>query len=459
MAVRSQGSVTAYAISLAIFVILFVFCFVLAIVFKTQVSAAQIQAQDAAQELAALIKPNERNRPEYLEMKVKQGTSGVSIVGQLLAENAQLKQMINASPRLAVEGLKSEAVAVGLDPGETLIGYIRRLRVNKLDADQLVDRYKSEIDGYVKQVTEVTAQKAALAQEHEKAISQLKATLASLQGDVQAFRSTTDGQRQQLEQQFAEVRDQTLRSVNDLRNTVDQKDKQIDSQRKRLEELTGELASTSKTSGPDLTRQSDGQVTSILAENSLVYVDRGRTDQVVLGMTFEVFDKHAGVSVNDFGDLRGKATVEVIRMSERSSLTRVVRLDRGQTVDEDDLIANVIYDPNVSYRFYIFGEFDIDSTGQISATDRRRVETMVTQWGGQLVNALSYNTDFLVLGQEPDPPERLPAGIFDPVLIERNAAQRRKYEAYQSLIAEAKALSIPILNQNRFLALVGYYQR
>jgi hypothetical protein len=30
---------------------------------------------------------------------------------------------------------------------------------------------------------------------------------------------------------------------------------------------------------------------------------------------------------------------------------------------------------------------------------------------------------------------------------------------YQKLIGEAKTLSIPVLNQNRFLALVGYYQR
>ena len=52
-----------------------------------------------------------------------------------------------------------------------------------------------------------------------------------------------------------------------------------------------------------------------------------------------------------------------------------------------------------------------------------------------------------------------PASEFDPVKIERVAAQRRKYETYQSLISEAKALSIPILNQNRFLVLVGYYQR
>ena len=176
-------------------------------------------------------------------------------------------------------------------------------------------------------------------------------------------------------------------------------------------------------------------------------------------MTFEVFDKDTGVSLDEANELRGKATVDIIRMTERSSLARVVRFTRGQTVNEGDLIANIIYDPNISYRFHVFGAFDIDSTGQATTTDRRRVETMVTQWGGQLVRELSYNSDFLVLGQEPQLPERLPASEFDPVKIERVAAQKRKYETYQGLISEAKALSIPILNQNRFLVLVGYYQR
>ncbi len=459
MATRTQGSVTAYAVSLALFVILFVFSFILAIIFKTQVTGAQIQAQEAAEELAALINTNEKNRPEVLEMKVKQSSTGTSMIGQLLAETTQLKQLINASPRSTPEAIRSEAAAAGVELGQTLIAQIRSLRAEKVYADQLVEQYKVELDTYAKQVAEVESQKTAKAQEYEKTVNQLNATLASLQADVNTYRSQVDAQRQQLEKQFVDVRAQTQQSVNDLRSIIEQKDQQIDAQRKRLEELTGELASTGKGDGPDLTRQSDGIVTSTLADESLVYIDRGRADQIVLGMTFEVFDDESGVVIDEFGSARGKATIEVIRMSDRSSLTRVVRIEHGQRVDENDLIANVVYDPNVPYKFYVFGEFDIDTTGQVTASDRRRVETMITQWGGQLVNKLSYNTDFLVLGQEPDIPEPLPDNVFDPTVIERHAAKRRKYEAYQTLITQAKALSIPILNQNRFLALVGYYQR
>ena len=75
---------------------------------------------------------------------------------------------------------------------------------------------------------------------------------------------------------------------------------------------------------------------------------------------------------------------------------------------EGDLIANAVYDPNMHFRFMVSGDFDIDGTGQTSTTDRKRIEGMVTQWGGELETpvegkavSLNYDVDFLVLGQEP----------------------------------------------------------
>jgi len=459
VAPRMHGNITAYAISLSLFVILFVFSFTLAIVFKTQVKSAEIQAQEATTELTELIKPNERNRPEILEMKVTHGSTGASIVGQLLADNMRLKQFINASPKSSLDGIKTEMASAGVELGQTLISEVRNLRAENEYTQQLVDRYKKDLDEQTQQVKQIESLNQVQAKEYEKTIAELKSSLTSLQDDSSTYRGQVDTQRVDLEQQLETVRTQSQRSVNEMRSQLEQKDQQIAGQTKRLDELTGELASTGKGGGPDLTRESDGVIISILSEEELIYIDRGRADQILLGMTFEVFDKDAGVVVSESGDLRGKATVEVIRMSDRSSLARVVRLERGQTVNENDLIANVVYDPNISFRFYVFGEFDIDNTGQLTVTDRRRVETMIAQWGGQLTDKLSYNSDFLVLGQEPNPPERLPASEFDPVKIERVAAQKRKYKQYQSLIEQAKALSIPILNQNRFLTLVGYYQR
>ena len=37
--------------------------------------------------------------------------------------------------------------------------------------------------------------------------------------------------------------------------------------------------------------------------------------------------------------------------------------------------------------------------------------------------------------------------------------QLENYQAYQDLIAQAQSLNVPVLNQNRFLDLIGYYVR
>jgi hypothetical protein len=83
---------------------------------------------------------------------------------------------------------------------------------------------------------------------------------------------------------------------------------------------------------------------------------------------------------------------------------------------------------------------------------------MIEEWGGKLTRQLTYDVDFLVLGRDPALPER-PEDQLDPVAMQRYAADQKRFETYQELIGEAKALKIPVLNQNRFLVLIGYYQR
>src|SRR5690606_39257777 len=130
-----------------------------------------------------------------------------------------------------------------------------------------------------------------------------------------------------------------------------------------------------------------------------------------------------------------------------------------------DVIANLVYDPKMKFTFFVFGDFDLDGSGQPTLTDRRRIDGMITAWGGQVVTtnandpkALSAEVDFLVLGAEPVLPYEA-LDKTDPVAIENYNRALAKFVTYQNLTAEAKRLSIPVLNQNRFLTMVGYYQR
>jgi hypothetical protein len=77
-----------------------------------------------------------------------------------------------------------------------------------------------------------------------------------------------------------------------------------------------------------------------------------------------------------------------------------------------------------------------------------------------VVDKLSYETDFLVLGVEPQlPKERKGDEKLDFEKIQKDKEKLAKYNEYRKLLSTAKEMGIPVLDQNRFLTLVGYYQR
>ena len=459
MATRTRGGGSGSGSTIALVVVGFMFFFSLlaAIIFKLQVDDARNRAEEAKIKLKQMVRPEEENRIATL----KQQASKQSVVGQLLQENSDLKQYINASPAANSDSIRNEmeSIDVVVKDGNTLIGEVRRLRAELASSSNLIRDLEVQLEDARRGLPEAEKRIATLDSDYQQAVEDLKANLADLNKGFNAFRADVDGQRQGLVAQLEEVRRQMDQSVAELEESVAERRQQVVQLQQRLEDLKRQVSTTSRSAGPDPTRETDGTITALVPDDNMAYIDRGRGDRVLLGMTFEVFDPKTGAAVDEFGDLRGKATIEVVSLSESSALARIVRHERGETINEGDLVANLVYDPNLTYEFYVFGDFDIDRTHQATVADRRRVETMIRQWGGRVAKELSYNTDFLVLGEEPELPDPLSPDVIDPVLIERHSRLEQRFLQYQELIGEAKNLSIPILNQNRFLALVGYYQR
>jgi hypothetical protein len=136
-----------------------------------------------------------------------------------------------------------------------------------------------------------------------------------------------------------------------------------------------------------------------------------------------------------------------------------------------------VYDKRRTFKFYVFGEFNLDGVGRPSLTDTQMVINLIEQWGGKVVkpedrereltalsaeaareHTLPYDTDFLILGIEPEMP-RTTGDQSDPAVIRQRQLALQQLESYRRLQQQAAALGVPILNQNRFLALIGYYQR
>lgn len=205
----------------------------------------------------------------------------------------------------------------------------------------------------------------------------------------------------------------------------------------------------------------DGEIVSAFAGDDRVTINLGKGDRLLPGLTFEVFDGKRGIARDPFGDMRGKGTIQVAHIHSDTAECRIIRLTPGQTFAKGDVITNVVYDKNRVYRFFVFGEFDIDNDGKATPDERRRVNRIVTDWGGQLADEMSYEVDYVVLGERPELPD-LPAAGLDALnptqRAERDVIERR-LKTLITLEGEARTLRIPILNTNRFLSLVGHVER
>src|SRR5262249_55456262 len=156
--------------------------------------------------------------------------------------------------------------------------------------------------------------------------------VGSIEGKVTAYQGTVDQQRKTLEQQLETNRHDAAQTIQDKDSQIIQLKKELDIANRRIQDLTP--TAKANAGGPHPSLQPDGQIGTVVNEEGTVYIDRGRRDHIVAGMTFEVFDKSTGVTKGELNprELRGKATIEVIAINDNSSVCRIVRLGRNKTL-------------------------------------------------------------------------------------------------------------------------------
>src|SRR6185503_12312932 len=124
-----------------------------------------------------------------------------------------------------------------------------------------------------------------------------------------------------------------------------------------------------------------------------------------------------------------------------------------------DLIVNLIYDPATKYNFMVYGDFDLDQNGQATPADAEVVKRLITQWGGILTDKVNVDTDFVILGKEPVLPPFNKDELADPFNQKKLSDAQAALDAYQDVVKSARDLHIPIMNQNRFLYFIGYFDQ
>lgn len=462
MATRTRGGGgTGMAVALVIFVLLFVFSLGAAIVVFTKVEDAERSAADAKTSLETYVIENQTKTPEVQEVRERALKAKSTVVGQLVDDNEKLRRAISSdlTSTQALEGLlKAHKIEY---PGQDLISVLNSLRADMatLTTDKATEKAAREM--LEAKVLALEQEKKQLEDLYRTADAARTAKIAELGQASEAAKTEATTVFTSIKEAQAKAAEEALVELEKFEQQLTTKDQEIAELRRVIQQLRALINPGGDKSERDASKEPDGTILSTIPSDNLVTIDLGQNDHILLGLTFEVYDKKTGVSRDQFGDFRGKATVEVVKVKPDSSECRIVRTERGKPIFDGDLVANLVYDKYRTYRFYVYGNFDIDNDGRPSSTDTRRIKSMIEQWGGIVSNEFGYDVDFLVLGSKPEVP-RAPEGgqdIRTPEQIAAEAAIQAELLKHTQLEGDARLLRIPVLNQNRFLSLIGFYER
>jgi hypothetical protein len=351
------------------------------------------------------------------------------------------------------------AGATGLPAGESLASTITKLTTGLQQASQTVatqtaalNAVKADLDTRSKAWEAQLAELGTKLADAEAAVAEAQkqyATKETASAESSKANAETAGkQAQELEVKLAKA----VADMGALQKKYDQVNAQLAKFRGDVRDAT--------------VRQADGTIIRV-PSNAVCYVSLGQGDHISAGTTFEVYDKGEGVPplgkdpLSDTNLPVGKASIEVVRVGQNSSECRIVHQQPGTTLSEGDIIANMIYDRNTTYNFFVFGNFDVDGNKVWTAQEGDIIRSLVTRWGGKLVQGPlpTVNTDFVVLGQEPQVPAFTKEELEDALNRDKYDKAVKALSEYQAVVNQAVSLHIPLMNQNRFMYYIGYFDQ
>jgi len=195
--------------------------------------------------------------------------------------------------------------------------------------------------------------------------------------------------------------------------------------------------------------KADGQIEKIARNAGICYVNIGKKDRVQPGMTLAVYSKKGVKQEN----IKGKLLVT--NVGDNFSECKITEEDKNAPVVVGDDVANIAFHPVRKNVFVVQGLFDLHGTGTATRIGADQVRDVIIKAGGIVADEVGYQTDYVVLGEEPIKPSR-PEEDAPTTAQQAYQKQLRRYKEYQNIKEQAAALRIPILNTNRFILLTGY---
>jgi len=464
-----------------VFAILWVTATIFAIYFYANASKVQVQYDTQIKKtIPDIISDTDLQSDDVRKLKELRTAEGSGLNPQMSVFRAALTQRDQMAQMIAGAGGKDTAlqaarsaldtakdvgskVKITVPAQDNLAGTLTTLANGLSTTHQQTVDLTSKLDAAKKanadQATQFEAQRA----EMNKNLEAIRAEQQKAITDVATYQQTKDQSVGQIEQSREQERKVAQDAQNAAAVQIAELTRQLTQANQKIETLQGKFADRRVNTKDPVTRHADGRILRIPAKD-VVYIDLGTADSVTPGLTFEVYDKidgipQAGDPTSDDNLPKGKASIEIVRVGTGSSECRVTRQSIGTQLVEGDLIANIVYDRNTKYNFVVYGDFDMDRNNVATPQEADVIRKLITQWGGKLMDGVNVDTDFVVLGKEPTLPTFTKEELQDPFNAKKLSDAQAALDSYQNVKTTAQNLHIPILNQNRFLYLIGYFDQ
>ncbi len=384
------------------------------------------------------------------------GTTSLIVGG--VPETTSAEAKVNDANIKVANALKAAQQFITIaDPNTTgLVKIIGDLVTELNNTKEAKDALQKELNNQIAQVEitkKASSDKEQILEEEKNKLQALVNKMQADYADLQArLEQSTTEQVDNVRKQLADAKADLKTNEDTLRKTQAQL-KQTEGIMKRAQQEVMDIMPP-----PDheaLAHRADGKIILIDDSAKVVHLDIGTDQHVYRGLTFTVYDRSGSVPK----DGKGKAEIEVFDVADTYCAARITESDPKKPVLLGDIVANLIWHSDKSNVFVIAGNFDLDNDGNIDENAIGRIKSLIEKWGGKVVDEISVDTDFLVLGDQPQVPQQQPT--FEQLEVDPGAMQR--YEAllqqlnhYNQLQSQAQALWIPIFRYERFLYFIGY---
>lgn len=307
--------------------------------------------------------------------------------------------------------------------GKVTVGYLAMGSVpSELTLQSLYQYMESAMQRMLADVTRLVNDRsrqesefARIRRGFEDTIRDKDATIARLQEEKNAVETAKAQMEQAKNQEISDAEDRARGAEEALaqaeaahRTAVQEMSAQISGLENSVQRLKVRQGAREQPIGPD------GEVLSVTADMGLAFINRGKSDHLLPGTTFDVYTLGKGAQKV------AKGSIVILDVEENRARARILDLaDPSRPIVQGDLIESLTYNPGEQLHFHFLGR--TRKYGKSDAMAR------VRQLGQAVDATVGIDTDYLVLGE--------PEGDED---LRETEAYKRAQELGVRVITEAQ---------------------